>query len=414
MRRDQGFRYRSAASNRIWLQRLSGGIAAGVAIVGIVAFIVILGPGATWMYGSGLHNLSPEQQATAIDNFRGRLINTGTVLLAAGVLFYTARNFRLSRESHVTDRYTKATEQLGSASLDVRLSAIYALERIMIDSPRDHPTIVEVLAAYVREHARLTDRAERREKHAAAALPGLPAPDTDVQAVLTVLGRRPADREERGRLNLQSTDLTGANLGSAVLIGVDLSWADLSGANLSGANLSGGILPGADLASAVMLGTDLSAANLTRVKLHNVLLTSANLRGADLAYTVITDAFLNNADLHGANLDNADLTGSDLRDADLTNADLVAAKVVRAKLEKTNLSHANLNDADLTGSALTDADLSHASLIEATLTGASFRGAKLIHVYLIGANHQDVDLSSADTTEAIWKPVEFQIHFRKT
>ena len=67
---------------------------------------------------------------------------------------YTALNFRLSRESHVTDRYTKAIEQLGSEGLDVRLGAIYALERIMFDSPRDHPTIVEVLAAFVREHSR--------------------------------------------------------------------------------------------------------------------------------------------------------------------------------------------------------------------------------------------------------------------
>jgi|HubBroStandDraft_3_1064219.scaffolds.fasta_scaffold296644_2 hypothetical protein len=41
--------------------------------------------------------------------------------------------------------------RLGSDRLDVRLSAIYALERIMIDSARDHPAIVDVLAAFVRE-----------------------------------------------------------------------------------------------------------------------------------------------------------------------------------------------------------------------------------------------------------------------
>jgi hypothetical protein len=53
----------------------------------------------------------------------------------------------------VTDRYTKAIEQLGSGKLDVRIGGIYALERIAHDSPRDHPAVLEVLAAFVREHS---------------------------------------------------------------------------------------------------------------------------------------------------------------------------------------------------------------------------------------------------------------------
>jgi aspartyl-tRNA synthetase len=39
---------------------------------------------------------------------------------------YTARNFTLSREGQVTDRYTKAIEQLGSDKPDVRTGGIYA------------------------------------------------------------------------------------------------------------------------------------------------------------------------------------------------------------------------------------------------------------------------------------------------
>jgi hypothetical protein len=51
----------------------------------------------------------------------------------------------------VTARYTKAIEQLGSDRLDVRIGGIYALERIAHDSPRDHPAMLEVLAAFIRE-----------------------------------------------------------------------------------------------------------------------------------------------------------------------------------------------------------------------------------------------------------------------
>lgn len=44
-------------------------------------------------------------------------------------------------------------EQLGDENLDVRLGGIYALERPMVDSERDHQTIVEVPTAFLREHA---------------------------------------------------------------------------------------------------------------------------------------------------------------------------------------------------------------------------------------------------------------------
>ena len=53
----------------------------------------------------------------------------------------------------MTDRYTKAIEQLGSNKLDVRIGGIYALERVARDSARDHPTVMEVLSAFIREHS---------------------------------------------------------------------------------------------------------------------------------------------------------------------------------------------------------------------------------------------------------------------
>lgn len=56
-------------------------------------------------------------------------------------------------DGQVTERFTKAVEQLGHKKRAVRLGAIYALERIAKDSARDRDTIVETLAAYIREHA---------------------------------------------------------------------------------------------------------------------------------------------------------------------------------------------------------------------------------------------------------------------
>jgi hypothetical protein len=70
---------------------------------------------------------------------------------------YTARTFALNRVGQLTDRFTKAIEQLGHQELDVRLGGIYALERIARDSEKDHPQVMEVLTGYIREHARRED-----------------------------------------------------------------------------------------------------------------------------------------------------------------------------------------------------------------------------------------------------------------
>ncbi|KUL43773.1 hypothetical protein [Streptomyces regalis] len=113
-----------------------------------------------------------------------------------GALVFTARNYLLSREGQVTDRYATAIGQLASDKGDERMGGIYGLERIMADSPRDHYTIVEVLAAFVREHAQTPAAPDAVDARAPA----------DVQAALTVLGRRP----QRPELKLRPINLIGA------------------------------------------------------------------------------------------------------------------------------------------------------------------------------------------------------------
>jgi uncharacterized protein YjbI with pentapeptide repeats len=333
---------RSAVGSRRWIRHYRAGLTVGTATVAVVAFAVLLLRGAAWLYGPGLRRLTPDQQVTAIDDVRGRLIQLGAGLLALGALVYTARTFRLSREGHVTDRYTKAIEQLGSEHLGVRLGAIYALERIMIDSPRDHPTIVEVLAAFVRESARLPDTDDRDPDPEPPATDlqaflRAPGPVTDVQAALTVLGRRPSGREERGRLNLRSAYLPGADLTGADLRGVDLTSAHLHRADLRGADLTGAHLFFADLTRAIMSGANLTWANLSSADLTRANLTSANLTRATLVVTNLTSAFLSFATL--------------------TRAALTQATFIDADLQGANLADVIFEGADLTGANLTDAVL---------------------------------------------------------
>jgi hypothetical protein len=131
---------------------------AGIAAVVLAGAIVwaLFVPGADWIAHNDVGAAKPALLQTARDAARGRLLTLATGLFAAGALAFTALNFNLSREGQVTDRYTKAIEQLGSDKLDVRIGGIYALERVARDSAKDHPTVMEVLTAFIREHSRDT------------------------------------------------------------------------------------------------------------------------------------------------------------------------------------------------------------------------------------------------------------------
>jgi hypothetical protein len=233
------------------------------------------------------------------------------------------RTVELTEQGQVTDRYAKAIEQLGSGQLEVRIGGIYALERIARDSPRDHPTIMEVLAAFIREHSR-----EQWPPAEPGAEPAARTTRPDVQAAATVIGRRSVGYDSQP-IDLRAASLARADLTGADLTGADLNGVDLTRANLADVNLAGANLFVADLTRANLLGVDLTRANLLGAYLH-----SANLTGADL-----TGASLFGASLVGANLTGADLTGVNLTRADLTRADLT----------ETDLTGANLNEAHLTG-----------------------------------------------------------------
>src|SRR6266851_3841826 len=278
-------------------------IGAAAVVLALAIVWALLVPGADWLARHDVGSARGSLQA-ARDAARGRLLTLGAGLLAAGALLFTARNFALSREGQVTDRYTKAIEQLGSDKLDVRIGGIYSLERVARDSARDHPTVMEVLSAFVREHShepwppsgpggqeqarsthsRLglaiwtrTIRNPRREQ-ARSTRP-------DVQAAVTVIGRRDAKRD------MDEINLGGANLPGAILMEAHLRRANLDGADLTGANLNGADLDGADLTGANLPGANLSAAHLFRALLGNAHLGATHL-GADLDGADLTGAYL--------------------------------------------------------------------------------------------------------------------------
>jgi hypothetical protein len=279
----------------------------------------------------------------------------GTALLSG--LYFTWRTLQVNREGQITERFTRAIDQLGKIEdgqklFEIRIGGIYALERIARESQEDYWPIMEILTAYVRQNATSRRKEGHQDTDGATGEETLspPAPDPDIQAIMTVLRRR-----SRSYMHGEPEFL-------------DMHATHLIGVNLSGALLSGALLYDTNFYIAYLSGADLSGANLALANFYRASLSGANLRGAELWRAGLTAADLSAADLSGANLKEAYLCGANLSGANLSGANLSSANFeAREFPDGIVLSAADISEANLSG-----ADLS-----EATFTGANLSGAVL-------------------------------------
>jgi hypothetical protein len=336
---------------RFWWQRLSlpwdGRMAAAIAVPAVALLC-----GIWWLWWRlprrQLHRLDvqihdPKARADTEDNFRktvGQALGGAAVLIAAlaAYLQFTqqqqtatqqiAAQQKIASDQIAAQMVAKGFEQLANKdSVVMRLGGIYALEGVMNTSPQYHQPVLEALCAFVR------DSTTPQQRNGAAGVTNN-GPPTDIQAALTVIGRR---KQGSGDVNL-----TGASI-----LGVDLRGADLSGARLDYANLSGARLDDAKLGAA---------------QLNSAILSRTYLNGADLSYAYLDKAYLRAAQMFRARLINASLLSAHLNEANLFMADLSGAY-----LDYANLSGARLNKANLSGAKLNEVNLSDADLSEAHL-----------------------------------------------
>jgi hypothetical protein len=225
----------------------------------------------------------------------------------------------VAQEGQITERFTRAVDQLGQPGpdrLDVRLGGIYALERIAHDSPTHRLAVVEILTAFIRSHAPWPPRlpGQYRADAPIDQVPSLQIRAPDVQAAITIIGRRPTQKDDP-HLDLNQTDLRRANLDSADLEEAQLAKANLTSAWLAKANLTSAWLTKANLTGARLQGADLTRAWLDEANLTLVWLIAANLTKAKLVEANLTRAQLHAAKLEGAQLQGANLDGAQLQGA---------------------------------------------------------------------------------------------------
>lgn len=290
-----------------------GGAVVSVFLIFVVAVLVLLPP---WLHppldDAVLRDVADAEKRIQLQQAQGQLQNSvrATLLQAvAGLLVLagaaaTWRQVQVSREGQITERFTRAIDQLGSDNQDIRIGGAYALERIARNSPEDRNTVQFIMGAFIRNHAPWNVD-EPRKRHPPDVDLGDPVPwlqhrMPDVQAIITVLARRPVSAGTP-RLVLSRVDLrrvllprdgrlTDAvfrhtNLAQAWLMGVDLRRCDLTGVDLRRANLEDAVLTGARLRYASLVG-----ANLTHVDLSGADLRHADLRETDLDTTRLDGA----------------------------------------------------------------------------------------------------------------------------
>lgn len=239
---------------------------------------------------------------------------------------------KLTIERRVNEIIAEAGDQLGSETASIRLTGLYALERLAQTYPGHRQVVVNGLCAYLQAPwtppgGVLVTRSDGSGKgleieHDPAAEDG---------AEPTERPQPPEDRLQEHRVRRTAQGILLRHLAKEASPQqrwesmIDLSGAYLGGAGLYEADLRVAVLTGADLTNADLHDTDLRRADLRRVNLTKADLMHACLAGANLEQASLQMADLAWANLHGARLSCTNLTGANLRGANLAAADLVEA-----------------------------------------------------------------------------------------
>lgn len=247
------------------------------------------------------------------------------------------RTVSFQKEGHMTDRISKAVEQLGAektvklegkeqtqSNIEVRVGGLLSLERIANDSMkfdngRDHVLVMRIICAYLRQNSPANDLTLPT---AGATL--LASPKLDIRQAAEILKRRSVrqlEQEEKEkyrldlrRVNLDDVDMSNGNFSGAMFDESRLHYTDMRKTDLTGARFVG-----ATIAEAIFAGSTLKGVKFQKARLSDRVADD----GLGLTYARVESLEVFGADLRGlsrflASADNGNIKTALIGDAATT------------------------------------------------------------------------------------------------
>jgi hypothetical protein len=355
------------------------------------------------------------------------------------------KTVKYHKEGHITDRISKAVEQLGEEktvkrdagevtvpNIEVRIGGLLSLERIAQDSTqndkgRDHVRVMEILCAYVRQNAPaseardfplpewepLPDDAteEARAAHEAwrearfgdtdIPVPGpnaydwarsLPGPRADIALALQIIGRRSPEQR-----------LVEARWGPTA--SADAAWVfDTPCPELP--EPEDDAPHGTEALDAFTAKLDAWKARIDGYEGYRLDLRGTNLQGADLSGLTLSGSDLTEARMDGADVFEARMEGAELYRAWMTGADLAEARMMGADFEEALIEGADLSLVRMEGAALSGALLDRVLLLAAQFSPATsvsathlqYAALKKVDLSILDLSQEQIDAAFGDTS----------------
>ena len=232
---------------------------------------------------------------------------------------------RVATENHVTGIFSKSVELLGLVrevkvtgsdgtlvvhsvpNLESRLGALYSLERLLRESEKDQRAILETLCAYVRENspAQIPNDKEEAKKLYRGDIPLLPTRRSDVQAALTIVGRRPENVRTRAKREGWNLDFRNSNLSAYDFSGLNFDRSAFENSFLNAAKLSHSSFEGSGFANTVLREADLSRSCFGSSSFDHCDLKNAQIEDTDFSFSKITDTDFRQAKIVSFNISGA-------------------------------------------------------------------------------------------------------------
>jgi hypothetical protein len=220
---------------------------------------------------------------------------------------------RVALENRFTGIFSKSVELLGLLremktvgidgtstarsipNIESRLGALYSLERLLSESEKDQRAILETLCAYVRENSPLqTLDDEQRKGLFRGDITPVPTRRSDVQAAITIIGRRPKQVQSRAEGEDWRLDFRDANLVGYYFSKLNFDRSDFTGSFLN----------------SVLCSTRMNRTCFRLSHFKHCNMKKATIENTDFSLTTIEDT-----DLRDANVVSFDITGANLENA---------------------------------------------------------------------------------------------------